>query len=65
MRPPNGMLAEEPKHPSNGGRRWPIEMKNIVISMHMSGENVWDVTLVRMHANYEFPSMQSVYRWIH
>jgi hypothetical protein len=59
------MLAEEPKHPSNGGRPWPIKIRNMVISMHLSGENVWDATLVCMRANYEFPSMQSVYRWIH
>ena len=63
-RPPNGMLAEEPKHPSNGGRPWPIEIRNMVISMHLSGENFWEASLVRMCANYEFPSMRSVYRWI-
>ncbi len=62
--PLNGMLAEEPKHPSNGGRQWPIEIRNMVISMHLSGDNFWDATLVRMRANYEFPSMRSVYRWI-
>ena len=64
VRPQHGMLAEEPKHPSNEGRPWPIEIRNMVISMHLSGENFWDATLVRMRANYKFPSMRSIYQWI-
>jgi hypothetical protein len=60
----NGMIAEEPKHPSNGGRPWPIEIRNMVISMHLSGENFWEALPVHMSANYEFPSMQSINRWI-
>ena len=61
---PDGMFAEEPKHPSNGGRPWPTEIRNMVISMHLSGENFWEALLVRMRANDKFPSMRSVYRWI-
>ena len=65
VRLPNGMLAEEPKHPSNGGSPWPIKIRNMVISMRLSGENFWEALLVRMRANYEFPSMRSaIYRWI-
>jgi hypothetical protein len=64
VHPLNGMLAEDPKHPSNGGRAWPIEIRNMIISMHLSGENFWDAAMVRMRTNYEFPSMRSVYRWI-
>ncbi len=47
MRPPNGIFAEEPKYPSFGGRPWPIEIRNMVISMHLNGDGFWDANLAR------------------
>jgi hypothetical protein len=64
VRPPNGIFAEEHKHPSRGGRPWPIEIINMVISMHLNGDNFGDANLARMRANYEFPLMRTVRRWI-
>jgi hypothetical protein len=62
--PPNGIFAEEPKHPSRGGRPWPIEIRNVVFSMHLNGDNFGDINLARMSADYTFLSMKTVGRWI-
>ncbi len=64
MHPPNGIFAEEPKYPSHGGRPWPIEIRNMVISMHLNGVNFWDANLACMHANFKFPLMNTVKQWI-
>ncbi len=49
VRPPNGIFAEEPKHPSHGGRPWPFEIRNMSISMHLNrtifGMLIWRVCM--------------------
>jgi hypothetical protein len=64
VRPPNGIFAEEPKHPSRGGRPWPIEIRDMVIAMHMNGDDFWDANLARMCTNYKFSLMKTVGQWI-
>ena len=64
VRLPNGMLAKATAHPSRGGRAWPIEIRNMVVSMYLNGDNFHDVSLVQLRANYKFPSMRTVYRWL-
>jgi hypothetical protein len=64
MRPPNGIFAEEPKHPSHGDRPWPIKIKNMVISMHLNRDDFWDDNLARLRGNYKFPLMSTIGQWI-
>ena len=65
VRPPNGMLSAETAHPSQGGRPWPIEVRNMVVSMHLNGDDFHEASLARLRAQYEFPSMRTVFCWLH
>ena len=65
VRPPNGMLSAETAHPSQGGRPWPIEVRNMVVSMHLNGDDFHEASLAWLRAQYEFPSMRTVFCWLH
>ena len=36
----------------------------MVVSMYLNGDDFHDASLVRLRANYKFPSMRTVYRWL-
>jgi transposase len=36
----------------------------MVVSMYLNGDNFHEASIVRLRANYEFPSMRTVYRWL-
>ena len=64
VRPPNWMFVDKPKHPSRGGNPWPIEIRNMVVSMHLNGDDLNSPRIARLRVRREFPSMRTVQRWL-
>ena len=64
VRPPNGMLSAETAHLSQGGRPWPIEVRNMVVSMHLNGDDFNNASLARLREQYKFPSTRTIFCWL-
>jgi hypothetical protein len=48
VRPPNQMFFDEPKYPSHGGNPWPIEIRNMDVSMHLNGDELNSPRIARL-----------------
>jgi hypothetical protein len=65
VRLPSGTRVVEGKHRSQGGNPYPVELRQIVISMWKNGEDLRAPRLMQLRHQRKFPSLSTCERWIH
>jgi hypothetical protein len=65
VRPPSGTRVVKGKHPSQSGDPYPVELRQIVISMWENGEDLRAPRLMQLRHQRKFPSLSTCKHWIH
>ena len=65
LRPPNGTRQEPPPfHPSRGGNPYSDDMRQMVIEMHLRGQDLEAPNLEELRWEWKFTALITCRRWI-